>query len=676
MERRLSAFLLSLCLVGSVCAEAPVYFADARLKAAVESELWITDPTPQDMLGLTSLYADGRGITSLTGLEFAKNLEDLELAYNQITSISPLGDLSSLKYLVLNNNPLGDTSAISGLTTLTYLDVHDTGLSDLSSLSSLSNLRTLILRFNHLSDLSPLSGLSALEDLDLRTSEITDLSGLSGLSSLTSLNVGDNRISDLSPLSGSTNLWSLYLEHNRISDLAALSSLTELQTLNLYDNDISDISPLGTLESLAELNLGDNPLNEEACDIYIPQIKENNPGISLSYTTFCNGRLRLSSTAGGSITSPGEGEFICKRGETVLIEAQADPGFVFANFSGSTLTPDNPIIVTMSQDQEIRAHFVSLSSTLHVDDDAAGDPKENGTAEHPFDSVQEAIEVAGDGATVFVRAGTYRECIDLLGKRIELTGFDPNDPSVAAWPVLDGGGMDTVVSFTNGEDPDCLLAGFVLVAGNGRTAGAIRCAGSSPTVANCLIVGNRVNESEGAAVYCTDSHATFINCTIADNYSGIDGGGLYLRNSPVVVQNSILWRNWPAQILSVDSSASLIRYSMVTGGCPGLGNQTCDPQFVAAGHWSLRGWPRVTVAPDDPNAVWVMGDYHLQSQAGRWDSKAGQWRRDEAMSPCIDSGDPATPVGREPLPNGGIINLGAYGGTAEASKSPRGTPSL
>ena len=38
-------------------------------------------------------------------------------------------------------------------------------------------------------------------------------------------------------------------------------------------------------------------------------------------------------------------------------------------------------------------------------------------------------------------------------------------------------------------------------------------------------------------------------------------------------------------------------------------------------------------------------------------------------SPCIDAGDPMTPIGYEPFPNGGVINMGACGGTGEASKS-------
>jgi len=42
---------------------------------------------------------------------------------------------------------------------------------------------------------------------------------------------------------------------------------------------------------------------------------------------------------------------------------------------------------------------------------------------------------------------------------------------------------------------------------------------------------------------------------------------------------------------------------------------------------------------------------------------------DDVTSPCIDAGDPNSPVGDEPEPNGGRINMGAYGGTEEASKS-------
>ena len=78
--------------------------------------------------------------------------------------------------------------------------------------------------------------------------------------------------------------------------------------------------------------------------------------------------------------------------------------------------------------------------------------------------------------------------------------------------------------------------------------------------------------------------------------------------------------------------------------------------------------PNINVQPGAPGAVWINGDYHLKSQAGRWDPTSQSWIIDDVTSPCIDAGDPNSPVAFEPYPNGGVINLGAYGGTAEAAE--------
>jgi parallel beta-helix repeat protein len=67
----------------------------------------------------------------------------------------------------------------------------------------------------------------------------------------------------------------------------------------------------------------------------------------------------------------------------------------------------------------------------------------------------------------------------------------------------------------------------------------------------------------------------------------------------------------------------------------------------------------------DPNA----GDYHLKSEHGRYWHEHDVWVLDDATSPCIDAGDPADDCSAEPKSNGGRINIGAYGGTAFASRS-------
>jgi hypothetical protein len=63
------------------------------------------------------------------------------------------------------------------------------------------------------------------------------------------------------------------------------------------------------------------------------------------------------------------------------------------------------------------------------------------------------------------------------------------------------------------------------------------------------------------------------------------------------------------------------------------------------------------------------GDYHLLSQRGRYWPRADVWVLDKVTSPCIDGGDPYDDTADEPMPNGGLINMGAYGGTPYASMS-------
>jgi hypothetical protein len=612
MKRRLVLLFVALFPAGALRAEAPVYFADSRLKEAVEAQLWISDPTPEDLLGLTRLYAGGDGIIDLTGLEYARNLQSLELPSNEIV--------------------------------------------DISALSALTNLQVLNLRSNRIKDISALSGLDSLQELDLFDNEVSDISSLGSASDLEVLNLQRNEVSDLSPLSG----------------------LLQLRSLDLHRNEVSDISALVDLPSLEWLDLRINPLSEETYSRYIPQILQNHPGIWLAYYPSTQRRLVLSSSAGGAVTNPGEGVFTWEQGEVVWLEAAAQPGFLFANWSGSCFELRPAFYLTMDDNFEMRANFVCVRDAIYVDnkvlpgEDAAVSTasvvREDGTPEHPFDQIQEAIEVAAEGASIIVGPGVYRETIDFLGKGIRLIGMEVNEPNGTTWPVIDGGGADAVVKFTSGEDANSMLIGFTITGGRALSTGAIQIAESSPIIANCLIVGNRATDSNGAAVFCRDSQTALFNCVIADNHAGDDGAGLCTQDSRIVVVNSIIWANAPKGIVA-GGGDPCVRFSDVAGGWAGRGNMDTDPLFAKAGCWVDRNHPEVVLSPANPDAVWIMGDYHLKSKAGRWDPAAGAWLRDETSSPCIDAGDPRSWVGREPFPNGGIINMGVYGGTAQACKS-------
>jgi hypothetical protein len=167
---------------------------------------------------------------------------------------------------------------------------------------------------------------------------------------------------------------------------------------------------------------------------------------------------------------------------------------------------------------------------------------------------------------------------------------------------------DYAVSFYNGEGPDSILKNFVIT----KNFMAVFIAGSSPTISNLTIVNN---------VYGIEATA----------------------GSDPNISNIIFWNNTDSDLFGCQ-----VRYSRVDDADIGEGNIDGDPLFV------------------DPEN----GDYHLHSNRGRYWPEHNVWVLDRATSPCIDGGDPSFDPLNEPMPNGGRINMGAYGGTTQASMSP------
>jgi predicted outer membrane repeat protein len=197
-------------------------------------------------------------------------------------------------------------------------------------------------------------------------------------------------------------------------------------------------------------------------------------------------------------------------------------------------------------------------------------------------------------------------------------------------------------------------------------------------IKNCLFAENSAG-NVGGAINFQEITADIHNCTISNN-SAREGGGLFFGYeeqtiaSNVKITNSIIWGN-SGQIYNGNHSEITITYSCIqdfilgrAGAKMGIINHA--PVFASPGYWADANDMNLVVEPNDPNAVWIDEDYHLKSEYGRWDPNTQTWVTDEVTSPCIDAGDPNTPVGDETEPNGGIINMGAYGGTHEASKSP------
>ena len=92
--------------------------------------------------------------------------------------------------------------------------------------------------------------------------------------------------------------------------------------------------------------------------------------------------LDVSSTSGGSVTSPGEGTFDCTLGSMVILMAEASSGYQFAGWSGEVETVDDAnaaaTTIIMDSSYSIRADFQATSRPCCTATAAFGTPMARG----------------------------------------------------------------------------------------------------------------------------------------------------------------------------------------------------------------------------------------------------------------------------------------------------------
>jgi hypothetical protein len=367
---------------------------------------------------------------------------------------------------------------------------------------------------------------------------------------------------------------------------------------------------------------------------------------------------------------------------------------------------------------------IAYGRTIYVDDDGPAD----------FNTIQAAIDDSNDGDTIIVADGIYmgdgNRDIEFShglpeGQTRAITVRSANGPEnciIDCNASRDGYNHHRGFRFISGEDANSVISGFTIINGYapcegylpplgvcGYIGGAIYCGwSSSPTISNCIFTGNSALDASGSgggicchlrsnptvsnciffgnrAIYGGGmsnifySSPTVTNCTFSDNLAIDSGGGVNIGSGNPTVTNCILWGNSDsggtdesAQIYGITDVINYCCIQGLTGALGGNGNIGDDPCFIKPGHWE-DPCNTPTMPWDD---IWIDGDwdYHLKSQAGRWEPSSESCMVDDVTSPCIDAGDPMSPIGNEPFPNGGWINMGAYGGTTDASKSYFGGP--
>lgn len=279
--------------------------------------------------------------------------------------------------------------------------------------------------------------------------------------------------------------------------------------------------------------------------------------------------------------------------------------------------------------------------TYYVDDDApddpgpgdvtVSDPFEDGSAAHPFDAIQKAIDTSLSGDTIVVRDGHYAGAgnrdLNLNGRSITIRSEQGPWRTTISCEFMAAG-----IVFDSGETPNAVVEGIRFFGCASLSGGALQMVASEPTIRNCILTRGS-SLSSGGAVTCKDgaapliegcllhnntaaagagiavlsqSEPQIINCTITDNKSSGAGGGIYVSgDSNPVVTNCVVWANSAKEgrAVHVLSGAPVLRHCSVEGGWPGENNLDLDPVFVDS----------------------FGSNFHLSVD-----------------SPCIDAGDPAT----------------------------------
>lgn len=159
-------------------APAVVTFADPVLEAMVRGSMGkpTGNITAAEAEAVTRLnlsnewqryISEEASIYDISGIEYFKNLESLDLSFNAIADITPLGGLKKLTLLSLGGNPIPDIAPLGELTNLKALTLSGCAAQDYSPLSNLVNLNYLMLNNSTLADVSPLVSLTNLKYLYL-----------------------------------------------------------------------------------------------------------------------------------------------------------------------------------------------------------------------------------------------------------------------------------------------------------------------------------------------------------------------------------------------------------------------------------------------------------------------------------------------------------------------------
>ena len=332
----------------------------------------------------------------------------------------------------------------------------------------------------------------------------------------------------------------------------------------------------------------------------------------------------------------------------------------------------------------------------------------------------------GETFPIVVKTG-----VSLVGEGIDVSIIDANSTNI----VLRCNG---IVDATTRVEGFTIKGGKVSTTTSSGGAGIFISAGSALTITNNKITGNtNYSFGLGGGIYVKSSTPSILNNVITGNSPGVfgQGAGIYVSDaSPLIkgnriesntgygcgvyvdgasssprILNNIIAKNMEGGIECVGSSkARIINNTISDNTLDAIIISYASPDSIINNIVSFNSGYGISEegTTSDPGKVWYnlfysngLGVYRDEGTTDYYTSATmnsgvaecknnldgdpmfvdrvnGDYH-ERSGSPAIDAGDPTFDYGSEPTPNGGRINVGAYGNTTDATKSGSGgLPSL